>query len=82
MQKRIRDFYIQFWLRQAEEANEAGLLKELPHTLRTEALWSMSRKYARTQPRVSSFCAFRTETRVLQLTTAPRFCESEACVET
>jgi len=44
VQRRIRDYYGQFWLRQAEENDESDLLQELPHTLRTEALWSMSRK--------------------------------------
>lgn len=44
VQKRIRGYYSQFWLRQAEEADEAELLSELPHALRTEALWSMSHR--------------------------------------
>ena len=44
LQRRIRDYYGQYWLRQAEESDEAELLQELPHTLRTEALWAMSRK--------------------------------------
>ena len=51
VQRRIREYYAQFWVRQAEEAHEGELLEELPHALRTEALWSMSRKCVSPLPR-------------------------------
>ena len=46
VQKRIREHYWAFWLKQADEEDEIQLLQELPHKLQHEALWSMSKRSA------------------------------------
>ncbi|KAK9809148.1 hypothetical protein WJX72_010205 [[Myrmecia] bisecta] len=41
---KIRAYYAEVWVRQAEESNEGQFFSELPHTLRNEVVWHMCRK--------------------------------------